>query len=49
MRRRTAFALVAALLPAAGCAVLAGGAAAVENRIAFFPHPYPLGDWTLDP
>ena len=24
-------------------------AAAIENRIVFFPHPYPIGDWTPDP
>lgn len=28
-----------------GCAL----AAMIENRIAFFPHPYPIGDWTADP
>jgi fermentation-respiration switch protein FrsA (DUF1100 family) len=34
---------------AAGCSTLADGAAAVENRIVFFPHPYPIGDWAPDP
>lgn len=34
---------------AAGCGTLADGAAAIENRIVFFPHPYPIGDWTPDP
>ncbi len=40
---RRPLALVAAALLAAG------GCAAVENRIVFFPHPYPIGDWTPDP
>ncbi|MBN9517363.1 alpha/beta hydrolase [bacterium] len=39
---RRPLALAAALLVAGGCA-------AVENRIVFFPHPYPIGDWTPDP
>src|SRR5688572_26906129 len=44
--RRVAFlALIALSALAAGCAA----AAAVENRIVFFPHPYPVGDWSPDP
>lgn len=42
----------ALLLVLAGLSALAGGCAAaamIENRIAFFPHPYPIGDWTADP
>lgn len=49
MRPLPALAVAAALLPAGGCAVAAKTAAAIENRIAFFPHPYPIGDWTPDP
>jgi len=47
MRPAPALAAALALLPAAGCA--AHPLAAVENRIVFFPHPYPVGDWTPDP
>jgi fermentation-respiration switch protein FrsA (DUF1100 family) len=42
----------AVLLVLTALAALAGGcmvAAAIENRIAFFPHPYPVGDWAPDP
>ncbi len=48
---RRAFALVVGLmlLPAGGCAAVSRTAAAIENRIVFFPHPYPIGDWTPDP
>jgi fermentation-respiration switch protein FrsA (DUF1100 family) len=42
----------AVLLTLAALSLLVGGcmlAAAIENRIVFFPHPYPIGDWTPDP
>lgn len=45
MRRVLVFALFPVLPLLAGCMV----AAAIENRIVFFPHPYPVGDWTSDP
>jgi uncharacterized protein len=49
MRPTSALAVAAALLPAGGCAAVSAPLAAVENRIVFFPHPYPVGDWTPDP
>lgn len=41
-----------ALLMLAASPALVGGCAAtaaIENRIAFFPHRYPIGDWSPDP
>jgi fermentation-respiration switch protein FrsA (DUF1100 family) len=49
MRPTPALAVAAALLPAGGCAAASAPLAAVENRIVFFPHPYPIGDWAPDP
>lgn len=46
MRPAPALAAALSLIPAAGCAT--DPVAAVENRIVFFPHPYPIGDWTPD-
>ena len=45
MSRAVLLALVALSPVMGGCRV----AAEIENHIAFFPHPYPIGDWTPDP
>lgn len=45
MRRVLLLALPSLVPIVAGCMV----AEAIENRIVFFPHPYPIGDWASDP